>query len=46
MYLLVTNKYATYHELAHVYTLDEAIDLIEICLVNLYNRARLTESKK
>lgn len=44
-YLLVTNKYATYKELTHEYDLKEFIELYEICMVNLYNKALMTEAR-
>ena len=38
IYLLVSNHYATYYELLYQYSLNEFIDLLEICMVSLYNK--------
>ena len=39
VYVLLSNKYATLKELRDDYTIDEALDLYEICLVALHNKA-------
>lgn len=39
MYVLLSNRYATLKELRDDYSFEEAIDLYEVCLVNLHNRA-------
>ena len=46
IYVLVTNRYATYRELKDAYTIDEFLDLYEICMVNLYNKYEITENLK
>lgn len=45
IYVLVTNRYATYRELKYEYTINEALDLYEIALVNIYNKYVLTENR-
>jgi len=46
IYVLVTNKLATYWELAHKYTVWEVIALYDICMTNLYNKQVLLDNKK
>lgn len=46
VYVLITNKYATYKELRDDYSIEEVIDLYEICLVNLYNKQEINETVK
>jgi hypothetical protein len=38
-------RMATLHELSTVYSLKDAYDLLEISLVDLYNRRRLNKSR-
>lgn len=38
VYLLVTNKLATYFELKYNYSVEEFLDLYEICMVSLHNK--------
>ncbi len=45
IYVLVTNKYATYYEMRTKYTIWEVLDRYEIAMVNLYNRYVITENK-
>jgi hypothetical protein len=45
VYVLVTNRYATYHELKYEYSIDDVIRLYEICMVSLYNRSDLLENR-
>lgn len=45
IYTLITNRYATYKELRDDYTIDEVLNLYEICLVNLYNRHAMIERR-
>lgn len=44
MYMLVTQRFATYYELCYKYTIEEVLDLYEICMVSLYNKSILTEN--
>ena len=37
-YTLITNKYATLKEIRDDYSIEEVIDLYEMCLVNIYNK--------
>ena len=46
VYVLITNRYATLHELKTRYTIWDVLDMYEIAMVNLYNRYVLTETKK
>ena len=46
IYVVITNKYATYKEIRDDYSVDEFIDLYELCLVNLHNRKLLQEELK
>lgn len=46
LYVLVTNRFATYYELVHKYNIWEVIDLYDICMTSLYNRYVLLENKK
>lgn len=45
-YVLVSNKYATLKELRDDYDVWEALDLYEICMVNLYNKSQILQSTK
>lgn len=38
LYVIIVNKYATLKELRDDYSFEEALDLYEACLVNLYNK--------
>lgn len=38
IYVLVTNKLATYLELKYNYDIEGFLDLYEICMVNMHNR--------
>lgn len=46
VYILVTNKMATYKELKYDLDIDDALNLYEICMVNLYNRNVMFEDRK
>ena len=37
--VIVLEKYATYYDLAHKYTIEEFLDLLEIVMVDMYNKA-------
>jgi hypothetical protein len=39
VYVLITNNYATLDELKHKYTINEVIDLYEMCMCNISNKA-------
>lgn len=45
IYLLITNKLATYFEMKYNYTVEEFLDLYEICLVSLHNKLSALEAK-
>lgn len=45
VYILITNKYATYYELLHKYTIWEVIDLYDIAMTTLYNKQITLEQK-
>ena len=38
IYVLVTNKLATYSELKYNYDIEDFLDLYEICMVSLHNK--------
>lgn len=38
LYVLIVNNYATLKEIRDEYSIDEVLDLYEICLVNIYNK--------
>ena len=46
IYTLISNKYATLKELRDNYTIEEVLDLYEICMVNMYNRQMLLEERR
>jgi len=46
IYTLISNKLATLKEIRDEYSIDEVLDLYEICLVNAYNRAELLKDKR
>lgn len=37
LYMLINNNIATYHELKYDYSIEEVLDLYDICLTSLYN---------
>lgn len=45
IYTLITNQYATYKELRDDYSIEEAIDLYDLCLTHLYNQFKLARGK-
>ena len=45
VYVIVTNKLATYYELCHVYTIWEVLDLYDIAMTTNYNKHVLLENK-
>ena len=45
IYVLVTNRFATYRELKSIYTIDEVLDMYEMAMTMLYNKFVLTENK-
>ena len=45
MYVIETNKLATYYELCHVYTIWEVLDLYDIAMTTNYNKHVLLENK-
>lgn len=46
VYVLVTNQYATYYDIIHKYNIWEVLDLYEMAMVHLYNKALALESIK
>lgn len=46
VYVLVTNKFATYYELKYKYDIWEVLDLYEMAMVHLYNRNVTVENMK
>lgn len=46
IYVLVTNRLATYYELAHKYDIWEVIALYDICMTSLYNKQVMLENYK
>lgn len=42
IYTIISNHYATYVEIRDKLTIDETLNLYEACLVNLHNKAVLT----
>lgn len=40
---MVVNKYATLKEIKDEYTVEDVLDLYEMCLTNISNKARLME---
>ena len=45
IYVLVSNKYATLKELRDDYSIEEVLDLYEICMTNIHNKAALVEER-
>ena len=45
VYIIVTNKLATYYEIIHNYTIWEVVDLYDIAMTTLYNRQISIEQK-
>ena len=45
IYLLITNKLTTYQELKYNYTVEDMLDLYEICMVNLHNKFLIMNNK-
>ena len=45
IYVLITNKYATLYELKHKYTIEEVIDMYEICMCNISNKIMSIEER-
>ena len=46
IYLLVSNKMATLKELREDYTIEEAMDMLEIYLISTYNQAQVMKEVK
>ena len=45
IYLLVSYNYATYYDLKYNYDIDDLINLIEICMVNLHNKNAMIDGR-
>ena len=43
IYTLITNKYATLKEIRDDYSIEEVLDLYEICLTQIYNKYQMQE---
>ena len=46
IYTLISNNYATLKEIRDDYSIEEVLDLYEICLVKLYNKNQVIEEVK
>lgn len=46
IYALVSNRYATLKELRDDYSIDEVLDLYEICMTNMHNRQALLNGRR
>ena len=46
IYILITNKLTNYYDLKYNYTIEEMLDLYELCMVNLHNKAVSIENNK
>lgn len=46
VYVLITNKLATYKELRDEYNIDEVIALYEICLTQIHNKCESLKGGK
>lgn len=46
IYTLISNNYATLKEIRDDYSIEEILDLYEICLVKLYNKNQVIEEVK
>ena len=46
VYVLITNKYATLYELKYKYTIEEVIDMYEMCMCNISNKISSNISKR
>ena len=46
IYVVITNKYATYKEIRDDYSVEEFLDLYELCIINLYNKTIMEEEAK
>lgn len=44
-YVLITNRLTSYKDLKYNLTVDDMLDLYEICMVNLHNKSTLVENK-
>jgi len=44
IYVLVTNRYATLKEIRDDYSIEEVLDLYEMCLTQLANQQLVAES--
>lgn len=45
VYVLITNKYATLYELKYKYTIEEVIDMYEMCMCNISNKISSLEER-
>lgn len=46
IYILITNNLATYRDILEYYSIYDVLDLYEICLTSIYNKAQLTKEIK
>ena len=44
IYVLITNKYATYTDIKYNLTIEEVLDLYEMCMCNQYNKNTVLET--
>lgn len=45
IYILITNKYATYREIRDEYTIWEVIDMYEMCMCNIANKSEILNER-
>lgn len=43
LYMLINNGIATYRELKYEYSMEEVLDLYDICLTSLYNAVEMAK---
>ena len=43
IYILITNKYATLKEIRDDYSIEEVLDLYDMCLTQIYNKNQIQE---
>jgi len=45
IYMLITNKFATYNEIKNVLDIDDVLNLYEVAMVTLYNKQIILDNK-
>ena len=46
IYMLINNNLATYYELKYKYTVEEALDLYDVCLTSIYNAIEMSKGAR